>query len=126
MSLAGMVEKGLDILGDTQDSQPLGGIDDGGLSLAAALVGKAFLLSRIEADLFNGCLELCLDPLASVPGHERGVLTHDILAAQQGRLLLFMAGDVKLGVGLQKRAAVRPKLLVGELFLDGPGVNCGG
>ncbi len=104
----GMVEQVLDILGDAQDAQSLGGVDHGRLGLADPLVGQALLLGGVEADLFDGGLELGLDSLAGVPRHQRGVLAHDVLAAQAGRLLLFVAGDVEFGVGLQECAAVRP------------------
>ena len=103
-----MVEQGLDILRHAQDSQSLGGVDHGRLGLADLLVGDAFLLSGVEADLFDRRLELGLDPLASVPGHEGRVLAHDVLVAQEGCLLLFVAGDVEFGIGLQERAAIGP------------------
>ena len=35
--------------------------------------------------------------------------------AQVGGLLLFMAGDVEFGIGLQEGAAISPELFVGEL-----------
>ena len=108
IGLVGMVEQVLDVFGHAQDPQSLGGVDHGRLGLADRLVGQALLLRGVEADLFDGRLELGLNPLASVPGHERGVLAHDVLAAQVGCLLLFVAGDVEFGVGLQERAAVCP------------------
>ena len=123
VGLVGVVEQALDVLGNAQDSQSLGGVDHGCLGLADLLVGDAFLLGGVKPDLFDRRLELGLDPLASVPGHEGGVLADDVLHAQVGRLLLFVAGDVEFGVGLQEGAAKGSERLVGKLLLDDTGVD---
>ena len=116
-----MVEQLADVLGDAEDPQPLGRVDDGRLGLAHLLVGQPLFLGGVEANLFDRGIELGLESLAGVPGHEGGMLADDLLAAQAGGLFLLVAGDVELGVRLQERTAIRAQWLVGEFLLDRAG-----
>ena len=93
-------------------------VDDGRLGQLNALCSQPLLPFRVELHLLDRRLELGLNSLAGVPRHERRVLTHDVLRSEVGLLLLFVAGDVELGIGLQERAAIGAQLLAGELLLD--------
>ncbi len=119
----GVIEQTLNVFRDAQDPQPLAGVDDGRLGEANGLERQALFLRRIELNLLDRGLELGLNPLAGVPRHERRVLPNNVLGKKVRLFLLFMAGDVKLGVGLQQGAAIRAELLARKLLLDHAGVG---
>src|SRR5262249_12882157 len=98
-------------------------VNDGRLGQLYVLDSQPLLLRSVELNLLDRCLELGLNPFASVASDERRVFTHNILRTKIRLLLLLVARDVKLGISLQQGTSVGSQLLAGELLFDQPGVG---